>query len=65
MGSPVEAGLVGPFQDDPVNEKEDKADADEKYGITIELPVVVGDHVIYLVDAEHDDEESVEDAEIG
>ena len=61
----VQAGLIGPFENDPIDKKDDQADAEDEYGVTVESAVVVGDHEIDLVDAEQNDEKGVEDPEIG
>jgi hypothetical protein len=59
-GGTIQARLVSPFVNDPIDEKDNKSDANEKNGVAIQLPVIMGDHEIDLVDAEQYDQKTIE-----
>jgi hypothetical protein len=60
LGSALEAGLIGPVENNIIYEVDDECDTDQEGGIAINSAIVVRDHVIDGVDAKEHDEKTIE-----
>jgi hypothetical protein len=63
-GIPKRTQRRSPIVNDHIQEIDDKPDADQETGIPEKIPVLMRDHEIDLIDAQHDDQEIVQEAEV-
>jgi hypothetical protein len=64
LGGPGDADLVGPFIQYLIDKVDDKGNADEEYGASEKVAVVMGDHEIDLVYAEEHNNKGGEKPEV-